>query len=165
MTDWTIRPERAGDEAEIYEVVRSAFDGMPFSDGTEPDLVDRLRANGELLLSLVAEDDAIIGHIGFNPITVGSKDCGWVQLSPVSVIPARQRSGVGRSLIKAGIAEMRRQGFKGVGVEGDPNYYERFGFCRIEGLEPAGPHPQYFRALVLAGEAPQGEVRYAPAFY
>ncbi|MCB2074898.1 MAG: N-acetyltransferase [Novosphingobium sp.] len=165
MTDWTIRPERPGDEDRIHAVVAEAFDGMPFADGTEPDLVDRLRGNGELLLSLVAETDTIIGHIGFNPISIDGKDCGWVQLSPVSVVPSRQRSGIGSALIKAGIAEMRRRGVRGIGVEGDPAYYERFGFTVIEGLGIAGPHAEYFRALVLSGDAPIGEVRYASAFY
>jgi len=165
MSGWIIRPEQPGDEGAITAVVTAAFDGMPFSDGSEPALVERLRQNGELLLSLVAEDEAIVGHIGFNPITVDGCDVGWIQLSPVSVIPERQRGGIGSALIHAGIAEMTRRGARGIGVVGDPKFYERFGFAGHDGLAPAGPDAEFFRAMVLSGKAPQGEVRYASAFY
>lgn len=161
-----IRPEQPSDVPAIHALVEAAFAAAPHAGDDEQDLVDRLRANGELALSLVAVDDAgtVIGHIGFSPVTIGGRDCGWFQMAPVSVAPERQRQGIGRALIEGGIAEMRRRGASGIGVVGDPGYYERFGFVRVKGLGPAGEEAEYFRALVFHGVQPPGVLRYASAF-
>ena len=54
-----IRPERPEDAAGIDALLRAAFPGA-----VEADLVRRLRADGDLALSLVAaERGAIIGHL------------------------------------------------------------------------------------------------------
>lgn len=167
MTSWTLRPEQSGDAAAIHDLTKRAFAPMPFSDGDEQDLVDALRAAGELVLSLVAVDDAstIIGHIGFSPATIDHALCGWFQMAPVSVEPVLQRSGIGTALIEAGIAALNAEGALGIAVVGNPVYYERFGFRIIPGLAPLSEHDQpYFRAMVLAGAAPRGTLRYASAF-
>lgn len=167
MSNYTIRAEAAGDEASIHDLVEQAFAPMPFSDGDEQELVDRLRADGDLALSLVAVDasGAIIGHIGFSPVTIDDAACGWFQMAPVSVSPARQRQGIGSALIEAGLARLREQGAMGAAVVGNPTYYERFGFVAIDGLALASEHDRrYFRAQVFSGSAPAGTLRYAPAF-
>ncbi|MCB2047614.1 MAG: N-acetyltransferase [Novosphingobium sp.] len=140
---------------------------MPFSDGSEPGLVDLLRERGELALSLVALDKSgkIVGHIGFSPATIDGRDCGWFQMAPVSADPPVQFRGIGSALIRAGIERLRASGARGVSVVGDPAYYERFGFAELSGLAPSSDHDlPYFRALVLAGEPPRGTLRYASAF-
>jgi putative acetyltransferase len=167
VTSYTIRPERPGDEVPIHDLVKRAFAPMPFSGGDEQDLVDALRADGDLVQSLVAVDpDAtIIGHISFSPATIDQQACGWFQMAPVSVSPEVQRSGIGSALIEAGIVRLRADGAQGVAVVGNPVYYERFGFRVIEGLAPLSERDaQFFRAMVLAGEVPRGILRYAPAF-
>jgi putative acetyltransferase len=165
--NWTIRPEAAGDEAAIHDLVERAFAPMPFSDGNEQDLVDALRERGELALSLVAVDPAgtIIGHIGFSPATIENRACNWFQMAPVSVCPTRQHRTIGSTLIREGIGQLRRNGAQGVAVVGNPVYYERFGFAVLPGLAPLSEHDApYFRAMVLAGAAPAGTLRYASAF-
>ena len=167
MTGWTIRPERPGDEAAVHDLVARAFAPMPFSEGDEQDLVDALRAAGDLVQSLVAvvSADTIVGHISFSPVTVEDEACGWFQMAPVSVSPEVQRSGIGSALIEAGISRLKTAGARGVAVVGSPAYYERFGFTQVSGLGPLSDHDApYFRAMVLAGPAPQGTLRYAPAF-
>lgn len=167
MSDPTIRAEAPGDEAAIYNLIAQAFAPMPFADGDEQDLVDALRADGDLALSLVAvdADGAIIGHIGFSPATIDDAACGWFQMAPVSVCPPRQHQGIGSALIEAGLARLREQGASGVAVVGNPAYYERFGFRVIDGLAPASEHDQaYFRAHAFDGSAPRGTLRYARAF-
>jgi putative acetyltransferase len=165
--DHTIRPEAPGDESTIHDLVKRAFAPMPFSDGDEQDLVDLLRARGELTLSLVAVDPegTIIGHIAFSPATIDDAQCGWHQMAPVAVCPTLQHRGIGSALIREGIAQLRQRGATGVAVVGNPVYYERFGFAVLPGLAPLSEHDaQYFRAMVLAGEAPLGTLRYASAF-
>ncbi len=161
----TIRPEARGDEAAIHAVTQAAFREMKFSDGDEHHLVDRLRADGDLALSLVAEDDArIVGHIAISPVTISRGALGWFGLGPVSVWPELHRRGIGGALVKRAIADMRQRGAMGIVLLGSPDYYARFGFAREPRLTYPGGPAEYFQALVLEGEVPEGEVGYAPAF-
>jgi putative acetyltransferase len=164
----SIRPEAPGDYAVIYDLVKRAFAPMPFSEGDEQDLVNALRAAGDLTLSLVAisPEGTVIGHIGFSPVTIDHRACQWFQMAPVSVTPELQHRGIGSALIHAGIEQLRADGAGGVAVVGHPVYYERFGFAVLGGLASESEHDTpYFRAQVLKGDTPQGTLRYAPAFY
>src|SRR5262245_38064758 len=117
-----IRPERAGDEAAIRAVHRSAFPA-----DAEARLVDRLRANGKARVSLVAEADGlVVGHVLFSPVTVeGRSTCVGLGLAPLAVAPDHQRRGVGSALVREGLAACRRQGCGFVVVLGHPAYYPR----------------------------------------
>jgi len=160
-----IRPEAAGDVAAIFALTEAAFRDMPFSDGDEQHLVDRLRADGDLSLSLVAEDATrIVGHIAFSPVTISDGSAGWYGLGPVSVWPQLHGQGIGSALIKRGIADIRELGGKGIVLLGSPEYYARFGFEHDPALRYPGPPAKYFQRLVLDGASPVGEVSYAPAF-
>lgn len=165
MSTLAIRPEIAGDEATIFALTEAAFRDMPFADGDEQQLVDRLRADGDLALSLVAiEGDAILGHIAFSRVTLSDGSPEWYGLGPVSVWPERQGEGIGSALIRRGIADIRARGGRGIVLLGSPDYYARFGFEHDPGLRYPGPPAAYFQRLVLAGDAPKGTVAYARAF-
>jgi putative acetyltransferase len=121
-----IRGERPEDIAAIHELHELAF-GRP----AEADLVDTLRTCGMVTLSLTAvEDDRIVGHILFSPVTIESGDRTFraVGLAPMAVLPARQRQGIGSQLVTAGLVECRNAGYDCVVVLGHPTYYPRFGF-------------------------------------
>ena len=161
----TIRPEDAGDESAIFALTEAAFANMPFSDGDEQHLVERLRADGDLALSLVAEDaERIVGHIAFSRVSISDGAQDWYGLGPVSVWPELQGRGIGGALIKRGIADLRQTGAKGVVLLGSPDYYARFGLAHEPQVTFPGPPPEYFQALVLDGDLPSGEVTYARAF-
>ncbi len=162
----SIRPEQSGDQAAIRALTEAAFREVDYSDGSEPAIIERLRADGDLALSLVAVnmDLAIIGHVAFSPVTISDGSKGWYGLGPCSVIPTRQRTGIGRALIETGLAELRQRGAHGVVLVGSPAYYGRFGFEHDPGLAYHGPPPEYFQRLHLAGPEPRGTVTYAPAF-
>lgn len=161
----TIRPERPEDAARIRALTRAAFAGAHHASGTEPAIVDALRAAGALSLSLVAvEADAVIGHAAFSPVTVGDKACGWYGLGPVSVIPGRQRSGIGSALIREGLAELATRDAAGCVVVGDPGYYGRFGFRSDPRLRYPGVAPVYFQSLAFRPPLPEGEVAFHPGF-
>lgn len=162
----TIRPEQPGDEPAIHALTEAAFRDMPHADGDEADLVDALRRDGDLALSLVAlnMDRAIVGHVAFSPVTISDRSERWYGLGPCSVIPTRQRTGIGSHLVEAGLAELRQRGARGVVLLGSPDYYGRFGFEHDPNLAYPGPPAQYFQRLVLAGPEPSGTVTYAPAF-
>jgi putative acetyltransferase len=159
-----IRRETAGDVTAIRQVICSAFGG-----DDEADLVDRLCADSDLILSLVAEQDGqIIGHIAFSrlSITKDSHVTPGVSLAPVSVLPEMQRKGTGCALIESGHDQLRRADESVVFVLGDPAYYSRFGYSG-EGVSAfdcvyAGP---YFQWLRLSPQTPAaGVISYAPAF-
>ena len=160
-----IRAERADDKDAIRAITAAAFAGEPHSDGSEPAIIDRLRADGDLVLSLVAEEDGrIIGHCAFSRVTISDGAAEWYGLGPVSVLPERQGRRVGAQTIRHGLRELASLGARGVVLLGDPAYYRRFGFEPDSALTYPGPPPQYFQRLVLAGQPPTGVVRYAKAF-
>lgn len=160
-----IRDERPGDEAAIHSLTQRAFAGMPFSDGSEPGIILRLRKAGDLELSLVAVDeDAIIGHVAFSPLRIVGVAGSWFGLGPISVEPARQKQGVGRLLVSAGLERLRRQGAQGCALIGDPAVYAGMGFVSDGALTYGSVPLEYVQRAVFAGKAPQGELYFAPAF-
>ncbi len=121
-----IREEREQDHPAIWSVNRLAFE-----QPDEADLVDRLRADGVVIVSLVAEDESgIAGHILFSDLLIETESSVLhaVALAPVSVKPERQGQGIGSKLIEAGMAACRERGKSIVIVLGHADYYPRFGF-------------------------------------
>ena len=166
MISHTIRTEKAGDEAAIHALTERAFAPMPFSAGEEQHVVDRLRADRELTLSLVAEDGdgVIIGHIAFSPVTISDGARDWFGLGPVCAAPDLQKQGIGSALIREGIARMEKAGAKGIVLLGSNEYYPRFGFEHDPALKYPGPPPEFFQRRILSGDPPSGTVRYAKGF-
>lgn len=127
----TVRPERPEDAARIREVIQLAF-GQP----AEADLVEKLRSNCADHVSLVAQDDTVVGHIMFTPVVVEGERRRVVGmgLAPMAVHPDRQQRGIGTQLVARGLDILRERGCPFVVVVGHPEYYPRFGF------EPASKH-------------------------
>ena len=160
-----IRPERPGDEAAIAEVIEAAFALAEHRDGTEAQIVSRLREDGALTLSLVAVDDGtIVGHVAFSPVTIDGADLNWFGLGPVAVQPDQQGKGLGSSLIREGLDRLREIGAAGCVLVGEPDYYCRFGFHADERLLYPGLPQAYFQALSFSGDLPAGTVAYHSAF-
>lgn len=157
-----IRSERPGDAANVRALLDAAFGG-----DTESSVVERLRADGDLVLSLVAENaHGIAGYAGFPRLVLrlDERNVPVVGLAPVGVSPPLQRNGIGGALIRNGLARLRDRAERLVFVLGDPTYYRRFGFTVMDGFVSryAGP---YFQALMLAPDAPKaGRVSYPGAF-
>ena len=96
-------------------------------------LVDDLRdavARGEGI-SLVAEERAeVVGHVMFSPSLLDApKRLVRVQvLSPIGVLPAFQKRGIGTKLIRRGVELLVERSVPLVFLEGSPAYYSRLGF-------------------------------------
>jgi len=139
-----IRRERPEDADEVCRVNEQAFGGK-----TEPELVKKLRDANAVVLSLVAEqDDRIVGHVLFSPMTVESESSSFeiLTLSPLAVLPDYQRKGIGIRLVNSGLEECRKLGHEIITVLGHAEYYPRFGFvpagtkdigCEFEAPEEA----------------------------
>jgi len=160
-----VRPEEARDIKAIYTVIDAAFRDAPHSGGNEAAIVARLRNDGDLELSLVAESAGqVVGQIAFSPVTVAGEFIEWYGLGPVAVLPGHQDHGVGAALIERGLEIMQDRSAHGIVLLGDPRYYARFGFVHDPRLVLPDAPAKYFQCLVLAGEVPTGEVRYTEAF-
>lgn len=160
-----IRDETQADAAAITDVTIAAFDTLEISSHTEQSIVTALRRAGALSLSLVAElDGRVVGHIAFSPVTMSDDTPGWYGLGPVSVLPDLQRAGIGKALIRAGLARLKEMGARGCCLVGHPDYYRKFGFENADGLALEGVPPEVFFALSFDGHIPQGTVTFHEGF-
>lgn len=121
-----IREECADDVEAIREVNEKAF-----GQSEESRIVETLRLNAGVLLSLVATlKERVIGHILYSPVSIstnGDKIIG-AGLGPMAVLPEYQRQGIGSKLIENGNKILQESGFPFIVVLGHPEYYPRFGF-------------------------------------
>ena len=169
-----IRPELPDDHDEIREVVAAAFDSE-----VEAELVDRIRASPEYVpeMALVAEADGrIVGHLMISRAQI-RHDAGTrpiSMLSPLAVVPERQRLGIGRGLVSAALGAAEALEDPLVVLEGSPLYYGRLGFehSLLYGIEihlPEWAPPEAAQIKRLASYDPsdstlRGTVVYPAAF-
>ena len=161
-----VRQERPEDAAAIRRVHEAAF-GQP----AEADLVDALRAAGDLLpeLCLVAERGGeVVGQIAFSRARLDSGDT-VLALAPVGVLPEHQGGGVGSALNRAALERAAATDYPLVVVLGHAAYYPRFGFepaAPLGVLAPFAVPDENWMALKLPAYRPdaRGTLRYAAAF-
>lgn len=122
----TIREECPAD----IEAIRSVHE-QAFRRPDEGRLVDALRTNGGILLSLVAITDAVVaGHLLCSPVSVNGAN-GPIEgtgLGPIAVLPQYQLRGIGGLLVAECLERLRACECPFVTVLGEPGYYARFGF-------------------------------------
>ena len=161
-----IRPEEPSDHRAIFEVTRRAFAPMAFAAGDEQNLINVLRDEGALSLSLVAEQQGtVVGHVALSPATHESGEDGWYGLGPISVEPALQRQRIGGMLISQAKAWLKSRNARGCILVGDTRYYPRHGFLPSPTHTPEKEPPEYFMVLTLDGPTPAGRFSFHPAFY
>ncbi len=160
-----IRSETAADVSAITELTVAAFKPLEISNHTEHSIIAALRAAGALTLSLVAEvEGRVIGHIAFSPVNISDGTRNWYGLGPVSVLPAYQRQGVGKALIREGLLRLKAMNAQGCCLVGHPDYYRKFGFINMPGLVLEGVPQEVFFALSFDGRSPQGTVAFHEGF-
>jgi len=160
-----IRPETSADVPVISRVTHAAFQSTSRDRVTEHRIVEALRRNGALSLSLVAVDDGhVVGHVAVSPFSISSGASGWFGLGPISVLPARQRQGIGTRLMERALAMLLQRGARGCVLVGEPAFYGRFGFAPKVGLEYPSVPAKFFLALPFGPERPSGTVQYDAAF-
>ena len=164
----TIRPERPEDVDALFYVYMTSFGRLQ-----EAALVDSLRENQGLLLSLVATSDStLVGGVAFSPVTLepAESNLHLAGLAPLAVLPAYQGQGIGSGLVQVGLKQCHELGLDAVFLIGEPEFYSRFGFVpasdfqmRCE-FEVPGTHwlVKELRPQALAGCS--GMVKYRPEF-
>jgi len=101
-----VRPESPSDTGAAYLLNRDAF-----GRNDEADLVNALRASGDLILSMVAVlGRAYLGHAGFSALEAPFHG---LALAPVAVRANVRGQGIADRLIRSGISLARDQGYDG----------------------------------------------------
>ena len=164
--DVVIREREPADDPAIRELNDLAFGGT-----FEGRLVEELRDAFIDAVELVAiEGGRLVGHILFSALTVMVDDDAvpTLSLAPMSVHPARQRSGIGSALVETGLELARHREWQAVVVLGHPEFYPRFGFSADLASSLDAPFEgKSFMALELVPGALDGDdclVVYPAAF-
>ena len=166
-----IRREMLEDRAAVDTVTSAAF-GRPGIGGepAETRLLRALRTDPGWIstLSMVAErDDEIVGHVVCTRGRVGELDA--LGLGPISVVPTRQRQGIGEALMHAVIGAADAAGEALIALLGDPRFYNRFGFVPasergVEAPDPAWAEHFQVRTLTDCPLEVAGAFQYAAPF-
>ncbi len=134
-----IRAAHAADMSLIETVVARAFGEEP--DGRVVRMIRALNETGATQISLVADDDGIVGHVQLSTAWIDARArlVDALTLTPLSVAPERQRQGIGTRLLEAALNAADQHGAAAVILEGDPAYYSRHGFTSCTSLNLLRP--------------------------
>jgi len=161
-----VRAETAADHTDIRRINDEAF-----GETLESVLVDAIRASARFVpeLSRVAESQGqSLGHVISSYVDVEPGGRRALQVGPLAVLPSHQRRGVGTALMQETIRRADERGEPLLLIEGNPRYYERFGFTRADALgiepPPEALGPEYFMIRLLAryDGALRGRAAYPP---
>lgn len=156
-----VREETSADHAAIRSLLLSAFP-LP----SEANVVERLRADGEVVVALVALDgETLVGHVMASPMRAPFPALG---LAPLCVHPERRNTGIGARLVAELVGRTRDRDWEAMFVVGDPDYYRRFGFdAQLAAGYACAYSGPYLMAMPLLPDGPSitfGNIAFAPAF-
>lgn len=170
-----IRPEKETEFEIIDEMVHRSFREGTKSDGIgEVELVHEIRASKYYIpeLSFVTMNgDVIVGHFMFSHFPISKeKDLGnydkeiiittTVMLAPVAVNADYFRQGIGSLMLNLGIEEVKKRGYKGIQVEGNPKFYNKLGFITSSnyGIYPTSGYPMQHPECLMVQETYEGSL-------
>lgn len=150
-----IQAETVFDAAAVARVVDSAFGPGRFARTAE-----RLREGRDPAVGFVARQDGrIVGSVRLWNIRIG--ETAALFLGPIAVERTERNAGVGADLVAVCVDWARQAEASGILLVGDPPYFNRFEFQRMEGAILPGPvDPARVLWLGLKSvEAPAGPAR------
>jgi putative acetyltransferase len=141
MSDWTIRPITAADDAAMATIIRTVMpefgatgDGFAIND-PEVDWMSRAYAQPRCAYYVVEKDGVVQGGGGVAPLEGG--DPGTCELRKMYFLPSLRGSGAGRAVLERSLDAARGFGFAQCyletlcGMKAAQKLYERSGFHRI----------------------------------
>ena len=171
----TIRPEEHRDYRDIVSLILRSFrEGTDYSDGTDiVALVEEIRDSQYHIpeLSFVAElDGKVVGHFMFSRFPLSATpngghgdgaDSGIVMLAPVSVHADYFRQGIGTAMLKLGIEQVKKRGYRGITVEGNYRFYNQVGFRTSSefGIFPTSGYPMKEPRCMMCQETYEGSLK------
>ncbi|WP_066719603.1 GNAT family N-acetyltransferase [Clostridium sp. Marseille-P299] len=171
-----IRPEKEIEFEIIDEMVKRSFREGIKSDGIdEMELVHEIRASKYYIpeLSFVAmKGDVIVGHFMFSYFPLSKeKNLGnydkeiivtpTVLLAPVAVNADYFRQGIGSIMLNLGIEQVKKRGYIGIQVEGNPKFYNKLGFITSSnyGIYPTTGYPMQHPECLMVQETYEGSLK------
>lgn len=127
LENYTIRTEQSSDHADVAALQRAAFE----NDDVIPRLINDLRdMQGTLSLVAADPDGEAVGHVMVSHAWLDAPKAmiDVMVLSPLGVLAAHQRKGIGTGLINAALAQADALGTPLVFLEGNPKFYGTRGF-------------------------------------
>jgi len=150
MTEFTIRPITASDDAAMAAVIRTVMpefgavgDGFAIND-PEVDWLSRAYAEPRCAYFVIERDGRVLGGAGVAPLTGGEPDV--CELRKMYFLPEARGAGAGAAMMVKCLDAARQLGFKRCyletlrGMDAAMRLYERSGFRRIEGPMGATGH-------------------------
>ncbi len=158
-----MRLEEPRDAPQIRDLLEASFPGQG-----EALLVDRLRSDGDIVLSLVAEDvGVVVGYVAFSRLMVEGEEETFraVALAPLAVYPEYQQQGIATRLVQEGHACLAAIGETLSVVLGETHFYGRFGYGNRRVANFASEYQSPYLMALSFGAAPsEGRLVYPPAF-
>jgi len=123
-----IRPAQSDDQGAIRTVLEAAFGGP-----VEADLVDKLRADTDIVAELVADEyGQIVAHILIYELEMTSNDrqthIRAAALAPVAVAPTHHHLGIGSELVRQGLEKCEENLIEAVIAFNDAPFLKKFNF-------------------------------------
>lgn len=118
-------------------------------------LVHKLRKSSAFIKELdfvAVYQQKVIGNIMFSRariIDIKENEHMVLTMGPVSVLPEFQKKGIGSRLIRHGILQAKKMGFRAVILFGSPGYYQRFGFVNAKKFSIQTSEGQNFDAFMV----------------
>lgn len=150
MTEFTIRPITASDDATMAAVIRTVMpefgavgDGFAIND-PEVDWLSRAYAEPRCAYFVIERDGKVLGGCGVAPLTGG--DPGVCELRKMYFLKEARGAGAGAAMMSKCLDAARQLGFKQCyletlrGMDAAMRLYERSGFRRIDGPMGATGH-------------------------
>ena len=129
-----IRKETPDDYAKVHELVDRAFSTTHLGDDDTAEYHAKVRKKDTFVpdLSFVAElaDGSIVGQVTLfhTDIITETGRIKQLVLSPISVLPEYFGKGIAREMIGFALSKARGMGYVAVFLQGNPRFYEKFGF-------------------------------------
>ena len=136
-----VRPEQPADREAVRRVVTAAFGEDDPEHGSDVAQIWESLGHHRRVGLVAEERGVVVGHVGLSQGWVDARRDlveVWV-LSPLSVVPGRQREGFGTALVAAAVETAGGSGTPALFLEGSPVYYGARGFQRADrhGFLPA----------------------------
>lgn len=145
---FTVRPEQPADAAAIEALHAEAFGPGRFARAAFR-VRERISHAAELSFVADAQDDGgLVGSVRLTRIRIGSTPA--VLLGPLTVAPRCKNAGIGRALMRQGLAAASEHGEDLVLLVGDLPYYAPFGFTRVPAMRVSLPGPVDPDRLLIA---------------
>jgi putative acetyltransferase len=121
-----VREQHPDDADAVCSVIARAFADDALVAPLDTDLAN-LPGTSAFVAEVAGE---VVGHVRLTWCWIDAEDAliDTLVLSPLSVDPSAQRTGVGRALVTRSLARAEEMGSRAVFLEGDPAYYTRLSF-------------------------------------